>query len=262
MGEKLHLSIDVTFSTLICIFTWKAKTNHLSFFFAACGFLEVYHLGAAYALSKHGKKLLEVVTAFAGASSGSVTATVLLTVPENIEECTKNTYEFAEDPRKLHFGPLTPSYDILFFCRGCIDSILPPNAHEIAENRLFVSVTSAKNEKNHLLSNSASREDLVKNQDPGAPLEQESSTDLVTVRKTGVGQTREANNKKRQNRRRELNLPHWNVYSLLVPGLEDWIRELRKTPPGSFPTKPGEDGIANQEGYDDAIHFSTKGKLV
>lgn len=51
---------------------------------------------------------------------------------------------------------------ILFFCRGFIDSVLPPNAHEIAENRLFVSVTSAKNGKNHLLSNFASREDLVK----------------------------------------------------------------------------------------------------
>lgn len=51
---------------------------------------------------------------------------------------------------------------ILFFCRGSIDSILPPNAHEIAENRLFISVTSAKNGKNHLLSNFVSREDLVK----------------------------------------------------------------------------------------------------
>ncbi|XP_044288481.1 patatin-like phospholipase domain-containing protein 4 isoform X2 [Varanus komodoensis] len=45
---------------------------------------------------------------------------------------------------------------------GCIDLILPSNAHEIAENRLFVSVTSTKNGKNHLLSNFASREDLVK----------------------------------------------------------------------------------------------------
>uniref|UniRef100_A0A8D2J822 Patatin like phospholipase domain containing 4 n=1 Tax=Varanus komodoensis TaxID=61221 RepID=A0A8D2J822_VARKO len=48
------------------------------------------------------------------------------------------------------------------FKQGCIDLILPSNAHEIAENRLFVSVTSTKNGKNHLLSNFASREDLVK----------------------------------------------------------------------------------------------------
>ncbi|XP_062982430.1 patatin-like phospholipase domain-containing protein 4 isoform X2 [Elgaria multicarinata webbii] len=128
----------------------------------ACGFLGIYHLGAASALCRHGKKLLKVVKAFAGASSGSLIATVLLTVPENLEECTEIIYEFAEDTRKLYFGALTPGYDVMTKLRGCIDSILPPNAHEIAENRLFVSVTSAKNGKNHLLSNFASREDLVK----------------------------------------------------------------------------------------------------
>ncbi|XP_066477980.1 patatin-like phospholipase domain-containing protein 4 isoform X2 [Tiliqua scincoides] len=140
----------------------EAKMKHLNLSFAACGFLGIYHLGAASALCKHGKKLLKVVKAFAGASSGSLIATVLLTVPENIEECTKMTYTFAEETRKLYFGALTPGFDVMTKLRGLIDSVLPPNAHEIAENRLFVSVTSAKNGKNHLLSNFASREDLVK----------------------------------------------------------------------------------------------------
>ncbi|XP_053164353.1 patatin-like phospholipase domain-containing protein 4 isoform X2 [Hemicordylus capensis] len=140
----------------------EAKMKHLNLSFAACGFLGIYHLGAASALCRHGKKLLKVVKAFAGASSGSLIATVLLTVPENLEECTKIAYTFAEETRKLHFGALTPGYDLMTKLRSSIDSILPPNAHEIAENRLFVSVTSAKNGKNHLLSNFASREDLVK----------------------------------------------------------------------------------------------------
>ncbi|KAH0624677.1 hypothetical protein JD844_032374 [Phrynosoma platyrhinos] len=140
----------------------EAKMKHINLSFAACGFLGIYHLGAASAFYRHGKKLLKVVKAFAGASSGSLIATVLLTVPENIEECTKITYEFAEDTRKLYFGALTPGFDLMAKLRDCIDSILPPNAHEIAENRLFVSVTSAKNGKNHLLSNFASRDDLVK----------------------------------------------------------------------------------------------------
>ncbi|KAJ6667557.1 hypothetical protein lerEdw1_016678 [Lerista edwardsae] len=140
----------------------EAKMKHLNLSFAACGFLWIYHLGAASALCKHGKKLLKVVKAFAGASSGSFIATVLLTVPENLEECTKITYTFAEETRKLRLGALTPGFDVMTKLRGFIDSVLPPNAHEIAENRLFVSVTSAKNGKNHLLSNFASREDLVK----------------------------------------------------------------------------------------------------
>lgn len=66
-------------------FLSTAKMKHLNLSFAACGFLGIYHLGAASALCKHGKKLLKVVKAFAGASSGSLIATVLLTVPENLE---------------------------------------------------------------------------------------------------------------------------------------------------------------------------------
>ncbi|XP_058042132.1 patatin-like phospholipase domain-containing protein 4 isoform X1 [Ahaetulla prasina] len=140
----------------------EAKMKHLNLSFAASGFLGIYHLGAASALCRHGKKLLKVVKAFAGASSGALTATVLLTVPESIEKCTNITYQLAEDTRKLYFGALTPGYDLMTKLRSYIDSILPPNAHEIAENRLFISVTSTKNGKNYLLSHFASREDLVK----------------------------------------------------------------------------------------------------
>ncbi|XP_015704449.1 patatin-like phospholipase domain-containing protein 4 isoform X3 [Coturnix japonica] len=46
--------------------------------------------------------------------------------------------------------------------REGIESILPSNAHEIAENRLYVSVTNVRNGKNYLFSNYASREDLIK----------------------------------------------------------------------------------------------------
>ncbi|XP_069731500.1 patatin-like phospholipase domain-containing protein 4 isoform X2 [Phaenicophaeus curvirostris] len=128
----------------------------------ACGFLGIYHLGAAAAFYRHGKKLLKVVKAFAGASAGSLAATVLLTVPENMEKCKQFAYGFAEEVRKLDFGAVTPGYDFMKTLREGIESILPSNAHEIAENRLYVSVTSTKNGKNHLVSSFASREDLIK----------------------------------------------------------------------------------------------------
>ncbi|XP_067417107.1 patatin-like phospholipase domain-containing protein 4 isoform X2 [Emydura macquarii macquarii] len=140
----------------------KAKMKHLNLSFAACGFLGIYHLGAASALYRHGKKLLKVVKAFAGASAGSLVATVLLTMPENIEECEAFTYKFAEEIRKLYFGAVTPGYDFMTRLRGGIESFLPSNAHEIAENRLYVSITNTKNGKNYLVSNFASREDLIK----------------------------------------------------------------------------------------------------
>lgn len=50
-----------------------------------------------------------------------------------------------------------------FLCsREGIESILPSNAHEIVENRLYVSVTNVRNGKNYLFSSFASREDLIK----------------------------------------------------------------------------------------------------
>ncbi|XP_008492973.2 patatin-like phospholipase domain-containing protein 4 isoform X1 [Calypte anna] len=140
----------------------EAKMRHINLSFAACGFLGIYHLGAAAAFCRHGKKLLKVVKAFAGASAGSLAATVLLTVPENIEKCKQFAYGFAEEVRELDFGAVTPGYDFMKTLREGIESILPSNAHEIAENRLYVSVTNTKNGKNHLVSSFPTREDLIK----------------------------------------------------------------------------------------------------
>ncbi|XP_065597372.1 patatin-like phospholipase domain-containing protein 4 isoform X1 [Cyrtonyx montezumae] len=142
--------------------TLEAKMRHVNLSFASCGFLGIYHLGAAAALYRHGKKLLKVVKDFAGASAGSLAATVLLAVPENIEKCQQFTYEFAEEVRKLDFGAVTPGYDFMKRLREGIESILPSNAHEIADSRLYVSVTNVRNGKNYLFSNFASREDLIK----------------------------------------------------------------------------------------------------
>lgn len=75
-------------------FLFTAKMKHLNLSFAACGFLGIYHLGAATALCRHGKKLLKTVKAFAGASAGALIATLLLTVPENIEVNWKKNCNF------------------------------------------------------------------------------------------------------------------------------------------------------------------------
>ncbi|XP_007449956.1 PREDICTED: patatin-like phospholipase domain-containing protein 4 isoform X2 [Lipotes vexillifer] len=136
--------------------------KHINLSFAACGFLGIYHLGAASALYKHGKKLLKNVKAFAGASAGSLVASVLLTAPQKIEECNKFTYSFAEEIRRQTFGAVTPGYDFMARLRSGVEAILPPNAHELAHNRLHVSITNTKTRENYLVSSFPSREDLVK----------------------------------------------------------------------------------------------------
>ncbi|KAK1347073.1 hypothetical protein QTO34_000937 [Cnephaeus nilssonii] len=130
--------------------------------FGACGFLGIYHLGAASAFHKHGQRLLRDVQAFAGASAGSLVASVLLTAPEKIEECNQFTYAFAEDTRRQSLGAVTPGYDFMARLRRGMESILPPNAHELAHSRLHVSITSTRTGENALVSSFSSREDLIK----------------------------------------------------------------------------------------------------
>ncbi|XP_060148953.1 patatin-like phospholipase domain-containing protein 4 isoform X4 [Globicephala melas] len=152
-GTKFYTEMPQT-----CI----ARMKHINLSFAACGFLGIYHLGAASALYKHGQKLLKNVKAFAGASAGSLVASVLLTAPQKIEECNEFTYSFAEETRRQTFGAVTPGYDFMARLRSGVEAVLPPNAHELAHNRLHVSITNTKTRENCLVSSFPSREDLVK----------------------------------------------------------------------------------------------------
>ncbi|XP_013218473.2 patatin-like phospholipase domain-containing protein 4 isoform X4 [Ictidomys tridecemlineatus] len=140
----------------------KGRMKPINLSFAACGFLGIYHLGAASAFCKHGKRLLKDVQAFAGASAGSLVASVLLTAPEKIEDCNRFTYQLAEETRKQSFGAVTPGYDFMARLRSGMESILPPHAHELAQDRLYVSITNTRTRQNYLVSRFPSREDLIK----------------------------------------------------------------------------------------------------
>ncbi|XP_023380728.1 patatin-like phospholipase domain-containing protein 4 isoform X2 [Pteropus vampyrus] len=129
--------------------------------FSACGFLAIYHLGAASALCRHGRKLLKDVKAFAGASAGSLVASVLLTAPEKIEVFKGFVYAFAEETRGQVLGGATPGYDVMARLRSGMESVLPPDAHELAHSRLHVSISDIKTRENALVSSFPSREDLI-----------------------------------------------------------------------------------------------------
>ncbi|XP_055969762.1 patatin-like phospholipase domain-containing protein 4 [Sorex fumeus] len=126
------------------------------------GVLGIYHLGAASALCKHGRKLLKDVKAFAGASAGSLVAKVLLTAPQKLEECKAFTYTFAEEIHGQFFGAMTPCYDFMARLRCGMESILPANAHQLAHRRLHVSITNTRTRQNYLVFSFSSWEDLIK----------------------------------------------------------------------------------------------------
>ncbi|XP_038674152.1 patatin-like phospholipase domain-containing protein 4 isoform X2 [Scyliorhinus canicula] len=151
------------FMTLTLFFLSIHRVNMcpLNLTFSACGFLGIYHLGAAVALHRHGTKLLSKIQNYAGASGGALVAAVLLSHPEKLEQCKEFTYRFAADVRNQRLGAITPGYDFMKHLREGIEFILSADAHKKAHTRLHVSITNAKTLKNCLISSYLTREDLI-----------------------------------------------------------------------------------------------------
>ncbi|XP_073713818.1 patatin-like phospholipase domain-containing protein 4 [Misgurnus anguillicaudatus] len=129
--------------------------------FAAAGFLGAYHLGVIEAILRHGDKLLCSLKACAGASAGALAATVMMISPDKLQDCKEFTYSFASNVRSQGLGAVTPGYDFMLELREGIEEILPPNAHQLANERVHISITNSKTLKNSLVSSFKSREDLV-----------------------------------------------------------------------------------------------------
>ncbi|XP_061083033.1 patatin-like phospholipase domain-containing protein 4 isoform X2 [Conger conger] len=134
----------------------------LNLSFAACGFLGIYQLGVLGAVLRHGERLLQAVQACAGASAGALVATVLVTAPDRLEQCKDFTYRFASEVRSQRLGAVTPGYDFMLTLREGIEEILPPDAHQMAGDRLHISLTNSRTRRNRMVSGFASREDLIK----------------------------------------------------------------------------------------------------
>ncbi|CAL8291107.1 unnamed protein product [Lota lota] len=129
--------------------------------FSACGFLGIYQLGAVGAILRHGDRLLASLRACAGASAGALVAAVLITAPDKLEHCKDFTYKFAADVRRQKLGALTPGYDFMQALRSGMEDILPSNAHTVAGDRLWVSITHAKSGENSIVCRFSSRDELI-----------------------------------------------------------------------------------------------------
>ena len=128
--------------------------------FAGCGFLGVYHLGVAACLSSHAPQFLKNVTAFAGASAGSLVAAVLATSAP-LNKCSDYVINLTHDARRHPLGPFNPQFDLVGNLRRGLELHLPSNSHRVCSGRLFVSVTSLKDRKNVIISEFDSKEELI-----------------------------------------------------------------------------------------------------
>ncbi|CAI5444800.1 unnamed protein product [Caenorhabditis angaria] len=125
-----------------------------------CGFLGVYQLGAIKMIYQHGKKLMDRTVRYAGCSSGSLAAAMLLLCPEKIDEALQNMYDVAEEINNHTLGVMKPGLIISQRLRTGMENVLPQDISK-AQNRLYVSVTKLMKLENELISSFESREHLI-----------------------------------------------------------------------------------------------------
>uniref|UniRef100_A0A8D0BJH5 triacylglycerol lipase n=1 Tax=Salvator merianae TaxID=96440 RepID=A0A8D0BJH5_SALMN len=128
--------------------------------FAGCGFLGVYHIGAAACLQERAPHLIRDARQICGASAGALAGAVLIGGGSLVEACA-DVLSLAREARKRNLGPLHPSFNVMKIIRDGLYKILPENTHQLMSGKLSISLTRVSDGKNVLVSNFNSREEVV-----------------------------------------------------------------------------------------------------
>jgi len=128
--------------------------------FSGCGFLGVYHIGVASCLKQHAPKLVKNFERIYGCSAGSIIGAMMLTDVCFGEVCYR-TMKIVSDARSRYLGPLSPGFKLNEALIRDLRVGLPENAHELATGKLFISLTRVCDGKNVIVSEYASREELI-----------------------------------------------------------------------------------------------------
>ncbi|XP_060113474.1 1-acylglycerol-3-phosphate O-acyltransferase Pnpla3-like [Heteronotia binoei] len=128
--------------------------------FAGCGFLGVYHIGAATCLQERAPQLVRDAPHVYGASAGALTGAVLVGGGSLAESCA-DVLRLAREARKRNLGPLHPSFNVMKIIRDGLRKNLPENTHQLMSGKLCISLTRVSDGKNVLVSNFNSKEEVV-----------------------------------------------------------------------------------------------------
>ena len=136
----------------------KAESSPINLSFSGCGFLGLYHVGVVCAFKEHAPEVFD--GPMAGCSAGSLVAACAMTGCCLGQMCS-DALEIAIRARSRALGPLHPTFNIVDIIRNGLRRILPPDAHEICSGRLYISLTRWKDNKNVIINQYHSREELI-----------------------------------------------------------------------------------------------------
>lgn len=128
--------------------------------FAGCGFHGIYHFGVISCLQRHGKNIMKDIRGYGGASAGSLVAALLATSTP-LEHGLQFSTELAIKVRRYFLGALNPSFNLMQHLDDGLQRFLPQDAHKRANGKLYVSVSRFPQCENSIVSQFASRDDLI-----------------------------------------------------------------------------------------------------
>jgi len=132
--------------------------SKMNFSFSGCGFLGLYHIGAASCIKTYAPHLCN--NKMAGASAGAMAAmSMLVDVP--LGEVASQILEIAKEARKHTMGPFSSSFNITELIRKGLHEHLPQNVHLQVSGRLYISLTKVYDGSNILVSEYASKHELI-----------------------------------------------------------------------------------------------------
>ncbi|CAB3402186.1 unnamed protein product [Caenorhabditis bovis] len=136
----------------------NSRPDLMNLSFSGCGFLCIYHAGAAAAIKEFAPQLIQ--NKVLGASAGSLIGCVLLT-DVCISHATSAFLKVVSQARSRTFGPLHPEFDLMGIVRQELRKVLPANAYEMCTGRLIISLTRWIDHKNVTIDEYNSNEDLI-----------------------------------------------------------------------------------------------------
>ncbi|XP_019348722.1 1-acylglycerol-3-phosphate O-acyltransferase Pnpla3 isoform X2 [Alligator mississippiensis] len=215
--------------------------------FAGCGFLGVYHIGAATCLQERAPRILRDARRIYGASAGALTGAVLVGGGSLAESCA-DVLALAKEARKRNLGPLHPSFNIMKIIRDGLIKNLPENTHQLVSGKLYISLTRVSDGSNVLVSDFNSKEEIIQRYVDGGisdNLPHHASKNTITV--SPFSGECDICPKSNSANFHEVNLTNTSIQFSLG--------NLYRLTQALFPPEPKVLGELCEQGYSDALRF-------
>ncbi|XP_063099994.1 patatin-like phospholipase domain-containing protein 5 isoform X2 [Cavia porcellus] len=135
--------------------------------FAGAGYLALYHVGVIHCLSQHAPRLLQGAHRFYGSSSGALSA-ISIICNKSVDFCCCQLLGMVKLVEELSLGIFHPAYAPIEYIQQQLRDTLPDDCHILASQRLGISLTHWPDGHNHIVTDFATKEELIQRYIDGA----------------------------------------------------------------------------------------------